>query len=122
MLDPKNIKNLKAIEFLLENKTEIFNVTPPNAKDEDKSKFMGKYRLLQENQFNKNWKGFTPSKIDGEFGNSYFQNVHSSSQSNKGSTYSSMKHSNDRRLRDKFGFDPFFSSGKRIEWSGTSSK
>jgi len=39
-------------------------VTPPNAKDEDNIKNSGRYKLLQKNQANMEWQGFTPSKIE----------------------------------------------------------
>jgi len=111
MLEGQNNQSLKDIQYLIKNKTEIFNVTPPNAKDEDKSKFQGKYRLLQQNQGNKEWKGFTPSKI--ENGGYRFQN----SNSNKESTLSSMRYSTDRRFNERLGFDPF-----THDWSGSSRK
>ena len=47
----------------MQNNSHIFNITPPNCKDDDKSKGIGKYQLFKENTVNKNWKGFTASKI-----------------------------------------------------------
>lgn len=36
--DALNNQEMKAIEYLMKNNAEIFNITPPNAKDEDKLK------------------------------------------------------------------------------------
>lgn len=52
------------LDYLIKNNAELFNVTPPNAKDDDKSKHSGKYKLLQKNPANEEWRGFTPSKIE----------------------------------------------------------
>ena len=49
----------------MENNSQIFNITPPNYKDDDKLKGTGKYQLFQENKSNKEWKGFNPQKIIG---------------------------------------------------------
>ena len=57
------MQSIKDIQFLMENNSQIFNITPPNFKDEDKLKGNEKYSLFKENSQNKNWRGFTASKI-----------------------------------------------------------
>ena len=95
----------------MKNNADIFNVTPPNAKDEDKQKKSGKYKLLQKNQLNQEWQGFTPSKIEGF-------DEKDQTISNKGSsTLSSYKYSNDRRVSERLGFDPFSQ-----DWTNSSKK
>lgn len=94
----------------MKNNAEIFNVTPPNAKDEDKIKNSGKYKLLQKNQANLEWQGFTPSKIE-QIDKNQLSNSH------KGSTLSSLRYSNDRRVHERLGFDPF-----SHDWSNSSRK
>lgn len=57
---------IKDIEFLMKNKKEIFNITPPNAKDEDKLKqSKQKYKLFTESGGD-TWKGFKTSNIQRE--------------------------------------------------------
>ena len=47
----------------MKNKSEIFNITPPNAKDEDKlKKGTQKYQLIQK-CINPEWRGFKSSHI-----------------------------------------------------------
>jgi hypothetical protein len=45
----------------MENKSEIFNITPPNAKAEDKLKDSKKYKLYPEVE--QKWRGFKNSHI-----------------------------------------------------------
>jgi len=110
IFDSHNNQSLKDIQYLMKNNAEIFNVTPPNAKDEDKVKNSGRYKLLQKNQANMEWQGFTPSKI--EHGDRQRE-----SASHRGSTFSSLKYSNDRRVYERLGFDPF-----AHDWSNSSKK
>lgn len=56
-------QQMKDLEFLMKNKSEIFNITPPNAKDEDKlKKGTQKYQLIQKS-INPEWRGFKSSHI-----------------------------------------------------------
>lgn len=56
-------QQIKDLEFLMKNKSEIFNITPPNAKDEDKlKKGAGKYQLINK-CINPEWRGFKSSHI-----------------------------------------------------------
>lgn len=60
---PEGLRSLKQIEFLLKNKAEIFNITPPNAKDDDKGKVASisqqtqKYKLAHAGTRDQ-WRGF----------------------------------------------------------------
>lgn len=56
-------QDIKGLEFLMKTKPEIFNITPPNAKDEDKmKKGVQKYQLIQKDH-NPEWRGFKSSNI-----------------------------------------------------------
>lgn len=54
-------QSIKDIEFLMKNKAEIFNITPPNAKAEDKFKDSQKKYYLAQKSLNPTWKGFKNS-------------------------------------------------------------
>lgn len=76
---------MKDLEFLMKNKAEIFNITPPNAKDEDKlNKGAGKYQLINK-AINPEWRGFKSSHITSH------KQKGTQRSSNYGSTYSSNK-------------------------------
>ena len=53
-------QSFKDVQYLLEKKAEIFNITPPNAKAEDKLK--SKYKLHPEDS-SKVYKGYKVSKV-----------------------------------------------------------
>jgi hypothetical protein len=63
VLDAQNNQQIKDLEFLMKNKSEIFNITPPNAKDEDKlKKGTQKYQLISKCA-DPGWRGFKSSHI-----------------------------------------------------------
>lgn len=88
----------------MQNNSHIFNITPPNCKDDDKSKGIGKYQLFKENTVNKNWKGFTASKI-----------LNVNPQDQKSKSEDSLSNQNDQKsekmdapiIYKHFEFDPF---------------
>jgi hypothetical protein len=54
---PKN-ESMKDIEFLLKNNSEIFNITPPNTKAEDKLKPLKRYKLQPNDNSELRYRGF----------------------------------------------------------------
>lgn len=60
--EKKEDSSFKDIKFLMENKSEIFNITPPNAKADDKLKDSRKYKLYPEAEQQK-WRGYKNSSL-----------------------------------------------------------
>lgn len=57
----EGVQSLKQIQYLLGNKPEIFNITPPNAKDEGKGKAIQRYQLTTS--VHDEFRGFTRERV-----------------------------------------------------------
>lgn len=57
----EGVQSLKQIQYLLGNKPEIFNITPPNAKDEGKGRATQRYQLTTSNR--DEFRGFTRERV-----------------------------------------------------------
>lgn len=57
----EGVQSLKQIQYLLGNKPEIFNITPPNAKDEGKSRATQRYQLTSS--IRDEYRGFTRERV-----------------------------------------------------------
>ena len=64
--DPQRKQSIKDIEYLWKNKSEIFNITPPNTKAEDKEKNSSKKYALVREKVNSEWRGYKSTNIKSE--------------------------------------------------------